>query len=375
MASRTITIPRLLHVGPDCLSDLAPLLSEHFDISRVCVGSGPGPSREFASTVEHGLTRAGARVVGESGLIGRLDQAAELAARTIAEEVTLLIGIGGGRVIDTVKLAAARTGTDFISVPTTISHDGISSPVASLTYEGRLRSSYAAAMPAGIIVDVSVIALAPPRTLRAGAGDLLSNLLAIQDWQLADRRGEDKFDAFSAMIAETAARPLLNITDLHTPTSHELLAKGLLLSGLAMAAAGTSRPCSGAEHLVSHSLDEALGKRAALHGEQVALGCLLSAAAHESPLLGELKTLYGRLGLPSHPADLGISMGELTKAVLRAPSTRPERYTVLTDLLDSGGRQLAEVLGEAFGQPRFTAPGSPLRRSPASISSTSPGAR
>ena len=78
---------------------------------------------------------------------------------------------------------------------------------------------------------------------------------------------------------------MLDLEDLARRESHESLAKGLLLSGLAMAAAGTSRPCSGAEHLISHSLDRLLGERAAMHGEQVALGCLFAAAAHDSPLL------------------------------------------------------------------------------------------
>jgi glycerol-1-phosphate dehydrogenase [NAD(P)+] len=99
-----------------------------------------------------------------------------------------------------------------------------------------------------------------------------------------------------------------------------------------MAAAGTSRPCSGAEHLISHSLDAMLGEHAGLHGHQVALGSLITAAAHDSPLLDGLQRLFTRLGLPTCPEDLGLSPDLLAEAIRRAPGMRPERYTVLSQL-------------------------------------------
>jgi glycerol-1-phosphate dehydrogenase [NAD(P)+] len=349
MNSRTIAIPHLLHIAEDCLNDAADLLAgQGFDRTRVCVATGSGPSRAHAAHVAHGLRAAGADVVARTGLAGRLDQAAELAALIIHESVSLVVAVGGGRAIDTAKLAAARTGTDFVSVPTTIAHDGISSPVASLISANGSRSSFAAAMPSGIIVDIAVIGCAPRRTLRAGAGDLASNLTALLDWQLADGVGLDHFDAFSAMIARNAARPVLDVEDLESRESHETLANGLVLSGLAMAAAGTSRPCSGAEHLVSHSLDLLLGPRASLHGEQVALGCLVSAAAHRSPLLETLRDLFARLGLPRHPVDLGIDDDLMREAIVRAPSTRPDRHTILSEVAHDHGAVTA-VLEQAFG--------------------------
>ena len=149
------------------------------------------------------------------GLDGTLAGAAKVAGEFIESEVTLALAVGGGRVIDTFKLAAARSNTELVACPTTIAHDGISSPVASLLYgTPEVRRSFAAAMPAGIVIDLDVIASAPERTLRAGAGDLVSNLTAVLDWRLADRVGADRFDAFSAMIAENAARSLFRMTDL-----------------------------------------------------------------------------------------------------------------------------------------------------------------
>lgn len=347
-ALRTVCIPRLLYVGEDSLSAVAELVISHgFPTARTLVCSGDGPSLAFAATVVESLRRAGLDVEQQTGLTGRLPQVAEVAGRIIATGVTLVVAVGGGKVIDTVKVAAARTGTDFVTVPTTLAHDGISSPVASLDTNGK-KVSHAAAMPTGIVVDTRIIGSAPPRTLRAGVGDLVSNLTAILDWQLAAANGHDRFDAFSAMIAEAAARPALDLTDLHTPQSQGVLAKGLILSGLAMAAAGTSRPCSGAEHLISHSLDATLGRRAALHGEQVALGCLISARAHGSSLQAQLSELFGKLGLPVRPEDAGLTEDDLCAAVVAAPATRPDRYTVL-DGLDLSEPVVRDLLREVFG--------------------------
>lgn len=346
--SRKIAIPRLLHVATDCLVDVARLLDGHgFDVTRVLVGSGGGPSLALAQDVVDGLRASGVDVVHASWLQGRLEQAAATAALIIEEDVTLAVAVGGGRVIDTVKLAAARTRTDFLSVPTTMSNDGISSPVASMTCKDGRRRSYPAAMPAGIIVDVGVVGGAPTRTLRAGIGDLVSNLTAVLDWQLADRLGHEPFDAFSAMISESAARPVLDVTDLSSPETHELVAKGLLQSGLAMAAAGTSRPCSGAEHLISHSLDALLGEAAGMHGEQVALGCLISAAAHEAPLLATLQRMFAELALPTEPSDLGLSEHQLIEAIAAAPAIRPDRHTILSEI-SLEPEDVQAVLARAF---------------------------
>jgi glycerol-1-phosphate dehydrogenase [NAD(P)+] len=347
--AREVAIPRLLHVGHGCLGDLAPLLTGHdLDVDRVLVGSGGGPSQAFAETVVAGLRERGVHVVHRTGLTGRLDQAATLAAELIEDGVTTVLGVGGGRVIDTVKLAAARTCVDFVSVPTAISNDGISSPVASLAGRDGKRASHAAAMPSGIVVDVDAIASAPPAAIRAGAGDLLSNLTACLDWRLAEAAGHDHHDAYSSLIAESAARPILQLDELESADAQRVLAEGLLLSGLAMAAAGTSRPCSGGEHLISHALDARLGAGAALHGEQVALGCLVTAAAHGTPLLDTLRGAFARLGLPLAPEDIGLPREELVAAVHEAPSLRPDRHTVLTERV--GDPQAARLLvDEACG--------------------------
>lgn len=331
---RQIAVPSLLEIAPDIIDAAGSLLADNgFDLGHTLVVSGARASAAHAQRIVDDLQGGGRQVTLVTNPDGTLRAAAQLAARIIEEEVTLGVAVGGGRVIDTVKLAAARTGTEFVACPTTIAHDGMSSPVASLRRDGGGRGSFAAVMPAGVLVDLSVIATSPMDTVRAGVGDLLSNLTAGLDWRLADRAGADRFDAFSAMIAENAARTVLRFGDLELQRLYEPLAHGLLLSGLAMASAGTSRPCSGAEHLISHSLDEMFPRKPpGIHGEQVALGSLMAAAAHGSELTEELKVLYAQVGLPRHPGDLGLTMDEFLCAVRAAPATRPGRYTILSQI-------------------------------------------
>jgi glycerol-1-phosphate dehydrogenase [NAD(P)+] len=289
-------------VGEGCLGDVGPLLAAHaFDTTCVLVGSGPGPSRMLAERVVRGLREHGLHVLYRPDLEGLLHQAAATAAQIIEEEVTVAVAVGGG---PGHRHGQARGGAVVHRLRERPDHRLQRRhlvPIASLRGKDGRRASHVAGMPAGIIVDVEIIGSAPAGTIRAGVGDLVSNLTAVLDWRLAEREGQERYDAFPAMISEAAARPALDLPDLGSLSSREVIANGLLLSGLAMAAAGTSRPCSGAEHLISHSLDAMLGENAGLHGHQVALGCLVSAAAHESPLLEVLQRLFCRLGLPTAP--------------------------------------------------------------------------
>src|SRR3712207_3387448 len=101
-----------------------------------------------------------------------------------------LVGIGGGKTLDVAKLAASRTGLPMVSVATSLAHDGLASPVASLEHDGRKRS-YGVQMPAAVMVDLDYVRRSAPDTRRPGIGDVVSNLSALADRRLRARcRGE-----------------------------------------------------------------------------------------------------------------------------------------------------------------------------------------
>jgi glycerol-1-phosphate dehydrogenase [NAD(P)+] len=98
-----------------------------------------------------------------------------------------------------------------------------------------------------------------------------------------------------------------------------------------MAVAGSSRPCSGACHEISHAID-ALYPGGATHGEQVAVGALFASFLRSDEVVGALDATLRRHGVPRLPRDIGLGDEQFAAAVAHAPSTRPDRYTILEHL-------------------------------------------
>lgn len=308
-----------------------------------------GGARPFAVASERGGTLAGAvpadaRVVPPPG--ATKEWASGLGARIRRAGVDLVVAIGGGRCLDLGKLTAARAGVTVLTVPTQLSHDGICSPVAVVASGTGATESLGAIAPRGVFLSLPTLLGAPVESLRAGIGDLLANPLALRDWALAAERGLEKINRRAwdmSVESYELVEPHLDTNPARAagdPAFHRTLADALVLSGMAMIHAGTSRPASGAEHEISHAVDELYEGRA-LHGAQVAFGCIVSAA-----LYGEdtdaFRSRLTRLGLPDRPEHLGLSLEEMVKVVLAAPDTRPGRFTILEDaaLDEDGARRL-----------------------------------
>ena len=93
----------------------------------------------------------------------------------------IIVGIGGGKSVDVAKLSSYRANLPFVSFPTSASHDGISSPFASIKGSDR-PYSFVASPPLGIFADIKIISQAPDRLLSSGCGDLIAKITAIKDW-------------------------------------------------------------------------------------------------------------------------------------------------------------------------------------------------
>src|SRR5699024_11926173 len=110
-----------------------------------------------------------------------------------------------------------------------------------------------------------------------------------------------------------------------------LLAEALVLSGLAMSVAGTSQPCSGACHEISHAVDARYSVDGR-HGEQVAVGVLFASYLRNDGSAAPLDAALRRHGVPRLPADIGLTTEQICDVVAAAPATRPDRYTMLVHL-------------------------------------------
>jgi glycerol-1-phosphate dehydrogenase [NAD(P)+] len=266
---------------------------------------------------------------------GSLDAAVDLADRIRAagSPYEAILGLGGGRVIDVTKYAAARLGLPMVAVATNLAHDGICSPVSTLDNDAG-RGSYGVPGPIGIVVDLDLIRAAPRQYVAAGIGEALSNLSALADWELSHQVTGEAVDGLAAAMARTAAEAVLR-----QPGSVEqdgfltVLAEALVLSGLAMSVSGNSRPSSGACHEISHALNILYPGRYGEHGEQVGVGAAFAMHLRGQPdRAAELLTALRRHGLPGLPSDLGLDTDRFVDAVTYAPRTRPGRYTILEHL-------------------------------------------
>ena len=258
-----------------------------------------------------------------------------------------LIAVGGGSIIDVAKLASFKAGVPFISFPTTASHDGIASANASIKDLGT-KTSVKAVPPVAVIADVGVIKTAPYRYLAAGVGDMISNLTAVKDWQLAHRIKGEYYSEYAASLSLMSAKMVIKNADiirLGNEESVRKVVKGLISCGVAMSIAGSSRPASGAEHLFSHALD-AIAPKPALHGEQVGVGTIIMAYLHGLKWERIRETLK-KVGAPTNAYELGIDPEYIIEALTIAHTIRPERYTILGK--DGLTREAAEKAAKITG--------------------------
>jgi len=259
----------------------------------------------------------------------------------------IIVAIGGGKCLDVAKYAGAQLGLPFIAIPTQSAHDGICSPIAVLEMKG-ITYSLPARSPEAVLIDLQTIIRSPRRALCAGIGDLLSNLISVKDWKLAERKQGEKFDDFAALLAYIGPENLIDSAnpDLSNPEFIEKLLKGLILSGIAMELVGNSRPCSGSEHQISHAMDQLFPGRDVLHGEQVAFGTLVSSILWDfQPEF--MREFLQKFNLPTRLSMLGFKRGDFFKIVDKAPQTRPGRYTILSETSFSNKEVIQKI--EEFG--------------------------
>jgi glycerol-1-phosphate dehydrogenase [NAD(P)+] len=203
-------------------------------------------------------------------------------------------------------------------------------------------------MPLAVVVDLDFVREAPAQMVRSGIGDAVSNLAAIEDWLLAHRERGEPVDGLAIAFARTAAEAVLHRSDsIESIAFLTVLAEALVLSGLAMSVAGSSRPCSGGDHEIIHAIDQ-LYPGTSNHGELAGVGALFTTFLRvDDAAFGVLADTLARHGLPRTPADLGLSEDQFGRAVAIAPSTRPDRYTIL-EHLDLDADQLRSAVHD-FG--------------------------
>lgn len=320
----TVDVPAFVRIKPGVLDRLGIYLDRaHY--RRVVLVRSAGLPAELVTRAERALTdvkRVHDSIVEEASLATAAELLSALPPRCDA-----VIGLGGGRALDLAKHVASIAGLPFVAVPTSLSHDGFASPLASLaTPKGR--RTIACRSPSAVLVDTEVCARAPGSLWHSGVGDLVAKVSAVADWKLAfHARGEPVNDLAAllsdASVFQFAARPLPDLEGMR------LLATALLLNGVAMSLAGTSRPASGSEHLISHALDQ-ISARPRLHGLQVGVATYVAVHLQQQGV-HRVRELLDATGFFDTVAADPFSRAEWRRALALAPTLKGDFYTVLSE--------------------------------------------
>lgn len=241
------------------------------------------------------------------------------------ESADLILGVGGGKALDTAKLAAFKTGLPIITIPTSgatcaawTALGNIYSPEGAFLYDVPLPRC-----PDLLILDYDLILAAPTRTLVAGIGD------AIAKWYEASVSSADSTDTLTIAAVQQARvlRDLLlqkSVSALAEPGGQvwrEVVDATVLLAGVSGGLGGANCRTVGA-HAVHNGLTQLPQAHGALHGEKVAYGILVQLRLEEMVASNQLALtarqqllkFYGEIGLPRSLEDLGL--GQITLAEL-----------------------------------------------------------
>lgn len=245
----------------------------------------------------------------------------------------LILGVGGGQVLDTAKYLASEQSLPYIAIPTVISSDALASPI-SILKNSKNTKGYSSNIPSGIFIDYAVIANAGQHHFISGLGDILSNLSALNDWDLAIKKGTERPNNFARFLSEVSVNNILNQTiDFGDPDFIKVYVNSIIMSGLAMNIAGNSRPCSGSEHLIAHAISQ-------LRVSPISHGLLVGSITPytlflQNCLSQKVIDILRRYDLVTSFATLLDSAASFEDILNLAKHVRGNRYTILNTFSDS----------------------------------------
>ncbi len=325
---KQIFIPSILKIGGGELSNLGQYLKEEGFINVACFFSA-GIEEIFGGKIFGSLDNNEIKIIHKDSIEEiNIENIIHTAFR-IPKNVDALIGVGGGKALDYSKYCAFVLGLPFISIPTSTSNDGFCSPNSSLLVENK-RKSVPAKIPYGVIVDIEALQTSPEFGIYSGIGDLISKVTAGYDWQQAFLLEKDHFNDFAFLIANNTVSDIVNYQHMDINSSEFLyhLANSLLMSGLSMEIAGSSRPASGSEHLISHAYDE-ISKKPSLHGIQVGVATYLCSYIQNNRF-DVVKSFLENTGFIDYVSKHPLNKIEFIEAIKFAPLIKENFYTILS---------------------------------------------
>ncbi len=240
-----------------------------------------------------------------------------LCAMAAEKQCDVIVGIGGGKVIDTTKAVGHSANARVAIVPTIASTDAPTSAVSVIyTDDGAFeRYLFVPRNPELVLVDTAVIARAPVRFLVAGMGDALATWFEAESCRqsYADNQcgGNATLAAFAiarlcydTILQHGVAAKAACAEGVVTPALSHVVEANTLHSGLGFESGGLA-----AAHSIHNGLTKLEGTHDYYHGEKVAIGVLASLFLTDRPksLVEEVYDFCESVGLPTTLADVGLA--------------------------------------------------------------------
>ena len=329
MQSHTMELPRLIEIGEKNISDFGKFLNSLNKPKKVSLISGINVQKILRGKIEKSLKSKNIQFIWHTSKNNQIKSLNQTQKDVKKDNSDLIVGIGGGRSVDTAKLISYNLAKPFVSLPTAASHDGMASPFVSVKKDKP--HSIVASAPMGVFVDIDIIKKAPAKLLASGCGDLIANIIAVKDWQLGYKKKKEYYGRYAANLAMMSAKMVMENSSEFAKKGLDarVIVEGLISAGVASCIAGSSRPCSGAEHLFSHALDK-LAPEIGLHGEKCGIGSIMMAKLQGQNWREIVKTLKD-VGAPTTAKQIGLKPDIIIEALIIAQDLRPERYTILKE--------------------------------------------
>jgi glycerol-1-phosphate dehydrogenase [NAD(P)+] len=259
--ARLPEVVRALGDGAAIVADRRPMAGPHGEVKAFAAQALDAPTVALGD--EHGVVHA--------------DEATLASALEPCAGAGVLVSIGSGTIVDIGKALSARLGgVPHVAVQTAASVNGFADDQSVLLVDG-VKRTLPSRWPDRLLIDSDVLIRAPAPLNRAGLGDLIATCTAPADWRLACLVGQDEgYSPFAVSLAHAPVDAVLDQAHRRDREALENLAAALALSGMAMGVAGSTAPCSGMEHTVSHLL-EMTEQSASLHGARVGALSVLAA--------------------------------------------------------------------------------------------------
>lgn len=206
----------------------------------------------------------------------------------LCHDVDAILSVGTGSLNDICRVAAKTQVKPFAIFATAPSMDGFAADLAPIV-ENSFKTSWSGVQPDVILADTAILAAAPTELKAAGFGDMVAKYLGIFDWQVAHLLLDEKpYCPAVAKLMLEAVEKMLSLAD-RVPLCDEEAAgaimESLVLSGLCMKLAASSRPASGAEHAMSHYWEchkLLRGIWPDFHGKKVGVASLIMTRAYRN---------------------------------------------------------------------------------------------